>query len=78
MSDDVARNLGCQPISDIMAEHKLKAHDLVKASRQQLTHKMVTRGCKGRRLTANSKSKVQKALNLACGKDYSLRDLFNY
>lgn len=83
MSDNIARDLGAQPIADIMAELGLKPHDLVSASSQQLTHKMVTRACKGRRLTANSKSKVLKALNLATskdsgGKDYCLNDLFNY
>ena len=78
MSDSIVRNLGGQPIADIMAKHHLKAHDLVAASTEQLTHKMVTRACKGRRLTANSKSKVLKALNLASGKEYCLSDLFNY
>jgi hypothetical protein len=78
MDDGIARNLGGQPISDIMVRHGLKAHDLVAASKDQLTHKMVTRACKGRRLTANSKSKVLKALNLASEKEYCLSDLFNY
>ena len=78
MNDNIARNLGAQPIADIMARLDLRPHDLVAASREQLTHKMVARACKGRRLTANSKSKVLKALNLAGGKDYCLSDLFNY
>ena len=78
MNDDMTRDLGDQPIADIMVKHNLKPHDLVAASSQQLTHKMVSRACKGRKLTANSKSKVLKALNLAGGKDYCLRDLFNY
>lgn len=78
MSDKTERNLGAQPIADIMAEFGLKPHDLVSASTQQLTHKMVTRACKGRRLTDNAKSKVLTALNLAAGKDFSVTDLFNY
>ncbi len=78
VSDNEARNLGVQPIADIMAKHNLKPHDIVSASTNQLTHKMVTRACKGRKLTGNSKSKVLKALNLAGGKDYCLSDLFNY
>ena len=78
VSDNIERNLGPQPIADIMAKHHLKSHDLVSASTKQLTHKMVTRACKGRKLTTNSKSKVLKALNLAGGKDYCLSDLFNY
>lgn len=78
MSDNIERDLGPQPIADIMAKHNLKPHDLVSASTKQLTHKMVTRACKGRKLTANTKSKVLKAINLATGKDYCLSDLFNY
>lgn len=78
MSDNTERNLGSQPITDIMARHKLKPHDLVAALTKQLTHKMVTRACKGRRLTDNTKSKVLNALNLAADKNYTLSDLFNY
>ena len=78
MSDKIERNLGDQPIADIMAGLNLNPHDLAKASSQQLTHKMVTRACKGRRLTTNSKSKVLTALNLATGKSYTLSDIFNY
>jgi hypothetical protein len=44
----------------------------------EMTHKMVSRACKGRRLTLNTQSKVLAALNRATGKNYSLRDLFNY
>jgi hypothetical protein len=43
-----------------------------------MTHKMVSRACKGRRLTLNTQTKVLAALNQATGKNYSLRDLFNY
>ena len=78
MNTEIERNLGEQPIARIMVEHGLKAHDLVAISTEQLTHKMVSRACKGRRLTANSKSKVLKALNLAGSKEYCLDDLFNY
>ena len=78
MSDNTERNLGTQPIGDIIARHNLKPHDLVAVSRKQLTHKMVTRACKGRRLTDNTKSKVLNALNLATDKNYTLSDLFNY
>ena len=78
MTDNIKRDLGAQPLTDIMAKSDLKPHDLVTAATQQITHKMVTRACKGRRLTANTKSKVLKALNLATGKEYSMSDLFNY
>ena len=78
MSENTERNLGIQPISAVMASHNLKAHDLVVASAEQLTHKMVTRACKGRRLTENTKRKVLNALNLAVEKNYTLSDFFNY
>ena len=77
-SDNTERNLGAQPIADIMAKHNLKPHDLVAASTKQLTHKMVTRARKGRKLTDKTKSKVLNALNLAIDKNYTLSDLFNY
>jgi hypothetical protein len=78
MDDLTELNLGPQPIGRILAQRNLKPHDLVAASTQQLTHKMVSRACKGRRLTLNAQSKVLNALNLAAGQNYSLRDLFNY
>lgn len=78
MNEKIERDLGQQPIGKIMAERGLKPHDLVAASTQQLTHKMVSRACKGRRLTLNTQTKVLNALNLATGQNYSLHDLFSY
>jgi hypothetical protein len=78
MTDGNERDLGPQPIAAILAKLNLKPHDLVAASTQQLTHKMVSRACKGRRLTLNTQTKVLNAINAAAGKKYSLRDLFNY
>jgi hypothetical protein len=78
MNDGIEKNLGTQPIADIMARHNLKPHDLVAASSQQLTHKMVSRACKGRKQTNKSRFKVLNALNLATKKNYTLSDLFNY
>ncbi|HRZ37303.1 MAG TPA: hypothetical protein P5534_13185 [Candidatus Paceibacterota bacterium] len=78
MNAEIERNLGEQPIARIMREHNLKPHDLVTASPVEMTHKMVSRACKGRRRTANTQWKVLQALNRASGKNYSLTDLFNY
>lgn len=74
----VQRNLGRQPISDIMDKAKVTAHDLVSASTEQITHKMVARACKGRRLTTKVQHKVCNALNVVLKKDYSVGDIFNY
>ena len=78
MTPEIERNLGEQPIARLMQEHGLKPHDLVTASPVEMTHKMVARACRGRRLTPNTQTKVLAALNRATGKSYSLRDLFNY
>jgi hypothetical protein len=78
MDDGIERDLGPQPIADILTKLNLKPHDLVAASTQQLTHKMVSRAAKGRRLTINAQLKVLNALNAATGKSFSLKDLFNY
>ena len=78
MTNEIERNLGEQPIARIMAEHGLKPQDLVAASTRQLTHKMVSRACKGRRLTPNIQSKILYALNKSTGKHYVMKDLFTY
>jgi hypothetical protein len=70
--------LGEQPIARIMAERGLRPHDLVAASTQQITHKMVARACKGRRLTPNVQAKILNALNAATGKHYEQGELFDY
>jgi len=76
--DLVERDLGEQPLFRLMAEKGLKSHDLVAASTEQITHKMVSRGCKGRRLTRNVQGKILRALNMASGNTYVLSDLFAY
>ena len=48
------------------------------ASTENITHKMVARGCKGRLLTKNVQAKLLRALNAASGNSYTLKDLFNY
>jgi hypothetical protein len=78
MNDSLDRDLGEQPITSLMEALGLKPHDIVAASPVQMTHKMVARAMKGRRLTANVKCKVRDALNLAGGTCYTMADLFNY
>ena len=72
------RDLGEQPIARLMASLALSAHDLVAASSAQLTHKMVRRACKGRRLTLRTQQKVLDALNARTAGSYGLGDLFDY
>ena len=67
-----------QPLARIMLEQHLTAHDLVANSTEQLTHKMVSRACKGRRLTPNVQAKIRNALARSTGKGYSIEQLFTY
>ena len=78
MTTETERDLGEQPLARIMGERGLKPHDLVDASGEQLTHKMVSRACRGRRLTPHVQEKILRALNRATGQGFSLQDLFNY
>ena len=78
MTEAIERNLGEQPIARIMAEAGLEPSDLVKASPVQMTHKMVSRACKGRRLTPNTRKIVLNALQAAMGKRFAMTDLFTY
>ena len=72
------RELGVQPIGALLEQFQLKPHDLVAASSEQLTHKMVARAVKGRRLTSNTKGIVQRALNKAANSKFTFSQLFNY
>ena len=78
MNNELERNLGIQPIAEIMERHGLSAHDLVMASEVPMTHKMVARAVKGRRLTPNTKRIVREAFSRAAGREFSDSDLFNY
>jgi len=78
LENELERDLGEQPLNRLMAELGLKSHDLVAASTEQITHKMVQRGCKGRRLTKNIQGKLLRALNTATGNTYVVADLFTY
>lgn len=75
---DIERDLGPQPVADLMTKHNVDRHALVAASTEQITHKMVARACKGRRLTPNVQGKIVRALNTAAGTAYTARDLFTY
>ncbi len=78
MKNNIEYDLGPQPVAKLMAEHGFKPDDLVSNSTQQLTYKMIGKAVKGRRLTPNIQRKVLNALNKAAGKQYQLKDLFNY
>ena len=78
MNSEIERDLGEQPMARIMIEEGLKPNDLVSVSTEQITHKMVSRAVKGRRLKPNIQQKILNALNKAAEKQYKLKDLFTY
>mgnify|MGYP001478947690 CR=1 FL=1 len=74
-----ANDLGIQPLDALMTQNGLSNHALVAASTEQLSHKVVQKARKGRRLTARAKTKILNALHLALPeKKFAHRDLFNY
>jgi len=62
---EIERELGVQPLDAVLLKHGLANHDVVDASVEQLTHKMVGKGRRGRRLTPNIKNKISRAVNSA-------------
>lgn len=70
---------GLQPLDGILTTLALKNSDLVEKSTEQLSHKVVAKGRKGRALTPNAKHKILNALNAAqTQREYTLPELFNY
>lgn len=70
---------GVQPLDALLVQLGFSNHQLVEKSTEQLTHKMVAKGRKGRKLTFNAQMKILQALNaLQSEKKYQLSDLFNY
>ena len=70
---------GVQPLDALLTELDLKNHALVEVSSEQLTHRVVAKGRKGRRLTLRAQHKILTALNdVQSEKVYALSDLFNY
>lgn len=75
---EIQREFGPQPLDELLTRRSISNRDLVAASSEQITHKMVTRGRKGRLLTRNVQRKLLNALNNLSDEPYSLEDLFNY
>ncbi|MFP4472763.1 MAG: hypothetical protein ACLFPX_02690 [Candidatus Omnitrophota bacterium] len=67
-----------QPIDGIMETSGLRNHDLVDASAEQITHKMVAKARKGRRLSRKVQEKICRALNARLSAGHTIQDLFTY
>ncbi|MFT5467279.1 MAG: hypothetical protein ACI8UO_002383 [Verrucomicrobiales bacterium] len=78
--DQTEMNLGSQPLDALLKELGLDNHKIVDASTEQISHKMVAKGRKGRRLTKNLQRKLLRAVNSAAADDrtFEMGDLFNY
>ena len=50
------------PLESLMTQLKVTNHDLVAASTEQLTHKMVAKGRKGKKLPPNYQHKIWSSL----------------
>ncbi|MBF0330900.1 MAG: hypothetical protein HQL17_03105 [Candidatus Omnitrophica bacterium] len=71
--------LGPQPLEAIMTKLGITHADLVKASTEQLSFKMVNKACKGRRISLNIKYKIMRAFaKLPAPQALTLKELFNY
>ena len=69
---------GQRPLDRFMNEADLKNNDLVKSSKEGLTHKQISKARKGRRITLRMQKKVLKAWNSLRDEGCELDDLFNY
>ena len=80
MSEEIDRNLGEQPIHQLMEKRGWSNHDLIAAVEPGfLTHKQVQKARKGRWLTPNMQQKIVVAINACAAPEiYQLEELFTY
>ena len=80
MAERIDMECGVQPLDRILRERGVENHALVEASGEGLTHKVVQKGRKGRRLTPNSQGKIVRVLNRVSPNEPPWRaaDLFTY
>ena len=69
---------GIQPLDQLMINKELRNNDLVSISNEGLTHKQVSKGRKGRKITKTLQLKILRAWNDLNNEDFCLDDLFNY
>jgi len=75
---DNPREAGKQPLDQLMIKENFRNNDLVSLSEEGLTHKQVSKGRKGRKITKKLQLKILKAWNQLNNEDLLLDDLFNY
>ncbi|MBR4125107.1 MAG: hypothetical protein IKR13_02795 [Victivallales bacterium] len=72
------REYGLQPLATILTERNITNHQVVAASTEQLTHKMMAKACRGRYLSSKVRQKILRAVNKVTGEEFRLSDLFTY
>ena len=72
------REYGLQPIATILTERRISNHQIVEASTEQLTHKMLAKACRGRYLSSKVRQKILRAVNKVTGDSFRMGDLFTY
>ena len=81
--DEIQRDLGIQPIDQLMKQWGVDNHELVEVSIEQSTHKQVQKARKGRRVTINIQRKILNAIRKVAedkklDPNLTIADLFNY
>ncbi|MGN0866136.1 MAG: hypothetical protein ACI4SG_00455 [Oligosphaeraceae bacterium] len=76
--EENTRDYGPQPLANILEERGLTNHQVVAASTEQLTHKMMAKACRGRYLSPKVRQKILRALNRVTGETFAMAQLFNY
>lgn len=71
---------GPQPLDGLMTSLSISNHDLVAAAGPNvLTHKVVAKGRRGRKLTLRAQEKIVAALNArATGRTFKREECFSY
>jgi hypothetical protein len=87
--EEELRDLGPQPLEEIMRRWQLTNHQIVEDSPEQLNHKQIQRAKAGRRLSLKMMMKVARSLNIAVWNrlpkanketfvEYLHKDIFSY
>jgi Holliday junction resolvasome RuvABC ATP-dependent DNA helicase subunit len=80
-SKDEGMEAGVQPLDGLLSSLGLSNHDLVAAAGPGLlSHKMVAKARRGRKLTMRLQEKITRALNTAARREKPIRrdECFNY
>ena len=78
LGQSMSAESGATDLDRLMVDAELRNNDLVCISQEGLTHKQVSKGRKGRRITKKLQLKILSAWNQLMSTDLVIDDLFNY